>query len=132
MGLNPDRLVRSPRFIEEPVQSSLAVVPWAKLYSRLDASELSSTNEIPQLPKGTPVPVMFPPIPRQPKQSKPRPSAERTAVHKPAWEEWLETPVIRLSHVLVLVVSGTMFGVGLSALALEFLGTLPGLEFLKL
>jgi hypothetical protein len=120
------------------VQSSLAVVPWAKLYSRLDASELSATNELPQLPPGTPVPVMFPPTPRK-SQGKSvsklsaRPSAERTVVHKqPAWEEWLETPVIRLSHIAVLVVSGTMFGVGLSALALEFLGTVPGLEFLKL
>jgi hypothetical protein len=118
----------------EPVQSSLAVVPWAKLYSRLDASELSATNELPQPPKGTPVPVMFPPTPRKSQsQSRvaPRPSSARTAL-QPAWEHWLETPVIQLSHIVVLVVSGTMFGIGLSAFALEFLGTLPGLEFLKL
>lgn len=121
------------------MKSSLAAVPWAKLYSRLDASELSATNELPQPPKGTPVPVMFPPTPRKSQQSRsssvsraaPRPSAERTAL-QPAWEHWLETPVIQLSHILVLVVSGTMFGIGLSAFALEFLGTLPGLEFLKL
>lgn len=121
------------------MKSSLAAVPWAKLYSRLDASELSATNELPQPPKGTPVPVMFPPTPRKSQQSRassvsrvaPRPSAERTAL-QPAWEHWLETPVIQLSHIVVLVVSGTMFGIGLSAFALEFLGTLPGLEFLKL
>jgi hypothetical protein len=121
--------------IAEP-KSSLAVVPWAELYSRLDASELSSTNEIPQPPKGTPVPVMFPPTttarPKTSVRSAARPSPIRTVPRKPGWEEWLETPVIHLSHIVVLVVSGTMFGVGLSAFALEFLGTLPGLEFLKL
>jgi hypothetical protein len=112
------------------------VVPWAALYSRLDVSELTKTNEIPQpVAPRTPVPVMFPPIAkaRPSGRSLPRPSPMRTAVERQAgWERWLETPVIQLSHILVLVFSGTMFGVGLSAFALEFLGTLPGLEFLKL
>jgi len=102
-------------------QSSLAVIPWAALYSRLDATELTSTNEIPQpvVPR-TPVPVMFPPSSRS-KLSRvsARPSPVRPT--QPAWERWLETPVIQLSHIMVLVVSGTMFGVGLSALLLEFL-----------
>ena len=127
--------MRRTRVIEEP-KSSLAVVPWAELYSRLDAADLTSTNEIPQPPKGTPVPVMFPPTvtarAKPAVKSSPRPSPISTVPRKPGWEVWLETPVIQLSHIVVLVVSGTMFGVGLSAFALEFLGTLPGLEFLKL
>jgi hypothetical protein len=139
---------------DERIESSLAVVPWAALYSRLDATELSSTHEqpveldellvienlptddLPQVnsspatwrrsPPVAPVPVMFPPSKRR---AQPRPSPVRASARQLGW---LETPVIHLSHIAVLVVSGTMFGIGLSAFALELLASLPGLEFLKL
>ena len=146
---------------EERIESSFAVVPWAALYSRLDHHELTATHEqqvelepelividdlptqdLPQVSR-TPatarrplsrvaMPVMFPPPKRraQPRASPVR--AAPVAARPPRPLGWLETPVIGLSHIAVLVVSGTMFGIGLSAFALELLSAMPGLEFLKL
>ena len=122
--------------------SSPVAVPWGALYSRLDASEMTPTHENPteDLP---PQPVVFPP-PR-PAVSKaisrvaqpiristpPRPIQRRSGPPRPVLQEWFETPIIRNSHIAVLVVCGLLFGAGLSSFALLALASLPGLEFLS-
>lgn len=128
----------------EQAVSSLAVISLGELYSRLDASERTPTVELrapePRKLSRVAVPVKTfaraarprPPIlsPVQvARASRPRPAPRPS---RPALQHWLETPSIGLSHVLVLVVSGLCFGVGLSAFALLALARMPGLEFLGL
>ena len=126
--------------------SSPVEVPWGALYSRLDEAELTTTRE--EMPKvvvfppprpqakpprsrvAEPIRITTPPAAIQRTQP-PRPSHRRAGPPRPMLQEWFETPVIRTSHIAVLVVSGLLFGAGLSSFALLALASMPGLEFLS-